>query len=126
MNIDVNYNDELDRKNIPPKLLPQEAEIMSNETVELLTKSRVTRASRKARNGNPTVVSTNKQVTWLVPLTRHTKSVLSDDMIARLKKRIERSRKARPDNLNVGITKRAQGAAVQASHCIVSSPSVWY
>ena len=47
MNVDVNYDDKVERKNTHPKLLPQDIETMSTESVELLAKSGVTGASHK-------------------------------------------------------------------------------
>jgi len=90
MNCDVNYNDELERKKTHPKLLPQAVEGIPQAYASLLTKSGVTKASQ-ARTDNPTVSAVTKRVANVPPLERR-RSVLSDDQIAQLKKRLERSR----------------------------------
>ena len=90
MNCSENYNDDLERKNTHPKLLPQAAEGIPQESVSLLKKTGVT-VSQKLRSGNPEVSSAIKRVTSLSPQERR-RSVLSDDQIAQLKKRLERSR----------------------------------
>ena len=48
VNCDIDYNDKLEGKNIHPKLLPEVVEMMSTESVELLGKSGVTSALKKA------------------------------------------------------------------------------
>ena len=90
MNCDINYNDELERKKTHPKLLPQAVEGIPQAYASLLTKSGVTKASQ-ARTDNPTVSAVTKRVANVPPLERR-RSVLSDDQIAQLKKRLERSR----------------------------------
>ena len=62
MNVEVNYDDKVERKKMHPKLLPQDIETMSTESVELLAKSGVTGASHRGRSGSPTVVPATKQV----------------------------------------------------------------
>ena len=62
MDCDVNYIDNLERKNTHLNFLPQEVEMMSTKSVELLAELEMTKASRKARNGNPTAVPATKQV----------------------------------------------------------------
>ena len=47
MNVEVNYDDEVEHKNTHTKLLPQDIEPMSTKSVELLVKSGVTGASKK-------------------------------------------------------------------------------
>ena len=47
MNVEVNYDDEVECKNTHPKLLPQDIKTMSTESVGLLAKSGVTGASQK-------------------------------------------------------------------------------
>ena len=76
-----------------------------SETMELLAKSGVLKPPQKVRNGNPTVVSASKRVTFQAPPSRR-RSVLSDDKIANLKKRIDKSRTACLDKLNRGIAER--------------------
>jgi len=103
MNIDVNYDDEAERKKTHPKLLPQVVDGLPTETVELLKKSGVTKVSRKPRKVRQAEVSSNNRVTWAVPLVRR-RSVLSESRIALLKKRIDKSRKSRADSLSGGST----------------------
>ena len=105
MNVDVNYDDEIERKNTHPMLLPQAVEDLSSETVEILAKSGVFKPPQKVRKSNPAVVLASKRVTFKVPPSRR-RSVLSDDQIAMFKKRIDKSRKARLDKLNGGIAER--------------------
>ena len=49
MNVEVNYNDEIERKNTHPMLLPQAVKDLSSETVEILAKSGVLKPPRKVR-----------------------------------------------------------------------------
>ena len=60
MIVEVNDDDEVERKNTHPKLLPQDIETMSTKSVELLVRSGVTGASQRRRSGNPTVVPATK------------------------------------------------------------------
>ena len=106
MNCDVNYNDEVECKNTHPKLLPQDIETMSTKSVELLAKSGVTGASQKKRNGNPMVVPVTKRVTSKKQPQVHHRSVLSDDQIAELKLRINKSREFHSAEHNGRITER--------------------
>ena len=65
MNLEVNYDDEVERKNTYPKLLSEPVEMMMSESVELLAKAGVTSASQKKRSGDPTVVvPATKRVTF--------------------------------------------------------------
>ena len=49
MNIAVDYNDELERINAHPGLLPQEVDTMSSDTVDLMKKSVAIKVSKKPR-----------------------------------------------------------------------------
>ena len=60
-NIEVNYDDEVECKNTHPKLLPQEVEAMSDESIELLQKSGVTTASSRAKVDTPTVYQRSRE-----------------------------------------------------------------
>ena len=95
MNIEVNYDDEVEHKNTHPKLLPEVIESMTTESVESLVESGVTGASHKKRNGNSTVVTATKRVTFKEQPQVHRRSMLSNVQIAKLKERIDRSRKIR-------------------------------
>ena len=99
MNVDVNYDDEIERKKTHPKLLPQDVDTVDKVTVDLLKKSGVVKVSRKSKKTKPTEVSPSKRVTWDVPLARR-RSVLSDPRIALLKRRIDKSRRSRADSLS--------------------------
>ena len=89
MNVEVNYDDKIERKNTHPKLLPQAVEDLSSETVELLAKSGVLKPPQKVQKGNPMVVLAIKRVTFQAPLSRR-RSVLSNNKITNLKKRIDK------------------------------------
>ena len=84
MNVDVNYDDLVEKKNTHPMLLPQEVEVISDEAVELLAKSGVTQTKRVRPAPPASEVLANKRVSWKVPLVRR-RSVLSDGKIAKLK-----------------------------------------
>ena len=105
MNVEVNYDDKIECKNTHPKLLPQAVKDLSSETVELLAKSGVLEPPQNVRKGNPMVVLASKQVTFQAPLPCR-RSVLSNDKIANLRKRIDKSRIAHSVKLNGGITER--------------------
>ena len=60
INVEVNYDDEVEHMNTHPKLFSEVIELMSTESVELLAKSGVTGASHKKRNINPTVLPATK------------------------------------------------------------------
>ena len=106
MNVEVNYDDKVEQKNTHPKLLPEVIESMSTKSVELLAKSRVTGASHKKRNSNSTVVPAIKQVTFKEEPQSHRRSVLSVVQIAKLKKRIDESRKVCSVERNGKISER--------------------
>ena len=71
---------------------------------KLLAKSGVLKPPQKVRKSTSPVVSASKRVTFQVPPS-HRRSVLSDDKIANLKKRIDKSWIAHTAKLNGGITK---------------------
>ena len=106
MNVDVNYDDKLEQANTHPALLPQIVEAASSETVEMLRKAGVTTATKRAKVVNPTVVSASKRVTWSKQPQASRRSVLSDNKIALLKKRIDKSRNVRLDKLNGEVAER--------------------
>ena len=114
MNCDVHYDDELERKNTHPGLLPVEVEVLSTESVELLAKSGMTGAPRKTRIGNPTSIPTSKRVAFGKQPQAHRRSVLSDDQIAELRKRVNRSRKNRSAKPNGRISERARSSSRSA------------
>ena len=45
MNVDVNYNDDLERRNIHPQLLPEEVDTLQEEIIKILANSGVKRFS---------------------------------------------------------------------------------
>ena len=110
MNVDVNYDDDLERRNTHPMLLPEMVETLPDETIKILANSGVTGVSRKKRTAITAKVSANKRVTWKVPLTSR-RSVLSDSdiaekSIAQIKKnRVVRTLKSRRGNVGGGITR---------------------
>jgi hypothetical protein len=105
MNCDVDYNFELEQKSTHPKLLPEVVESMSTESVELLAKSGVTSVLRTS--DNPTYVQASKRVTFRKQPQAHRRSVLSNDQIAELKNRIDRSCKIRSAKPNGRIVERS-------------------
>ena len=105
MNVEVNYNDEVERKNTHPKLLPEVIGLMTTQSVDLLAKSGVTSASHKKGKGNPTVVLKTNRVTFKEQSQVHRRSVLSDVQITKFKERIDISWKIRSAEHNKRITK---------------------
>ena len=63
MNFAENYDDDLERTNTHPMLLPQKVETLQDETIKILKKSGVASVSHKKRISNPAKVSANKRVT---------------------------------------------------------------
>ena len=105
MNCEVNYDDKLEQKNTHPKLLPEVVESISTESVELLAKSEVTSVLRTSDNS--TYVPASKRVTFKKQPQAHRRNVLSDERIAELKNRIDRSRKIRSAKPNGHIVERS-------------------
>ncbi len=127
MNVDVNYDDDLERRNTHPQLLPEEVDTLQEETIKILANSGVGRVSRKERTAKPAKVSAIKRVTWKVPLT-HRRSVLSDSEIAlRSVAQIKRNRimstngsisKSRSDRLGGVITRGRLGRHSRSSDTV--------
>jgi hypothetical protein len=127
MNVDVNYDDDLERRNTHPQLLPEEVDTLQEETIKILANSGVGRVSRKKRTAKPAKVSAIKRVTWKVPLT-HRRSVLSDSEIAlRSIAQIKRNRimdtngsigKSRSDRLGGVTTRRLLGKGSRSSETV--------
>ena len=63
MNVAENYNNDLERTNTPPILLPQKVETLQDKTIKILKKSGVASVSHKKKITNLVKVSTNKGVT---------------------------------------------------------------
>ena len=108
MNCDVNYNGEIEGKNTHPKLLTTPVEMMSTESVELLVKSGLTSILRTS--DNPTYVPASNRVTFRKQPQAHRRSVLSNDRIAELKNRIDRSCKIRLAKPNGRIVERSRSS----------------
>ena len=106
VNVDVNYDDEVECKNMHLKLLPQDIETMSTKSVGLLAKPGVTGASHKRKNSDPMVVPVTKRLTFRKQTQVHGMSMLSDVQFAELKKRIDKPRKVRSVKCNGRITER--------------------
>ena len=56
MNVDVNYDDDLERRNTHPQLLPEEVDTLQEESIKILANSGVGRVSRKKRTAKPAKV----------------------------------------------------------------------
>ena len=62
MNVTENYDNNLERSNTHPMLLPQKVETLLDKTIKIFKKSGVASVSHKKGIANPAKVSTNKQV----------------------------------------------------------------
>ena len=63
MNVKVNYDDDLKRRNTRPMLLLEMVETLPNKAIKILANSGVAGVSRKMRTANTAKVSANKRVT---------------------------------------------------------------
>ena len=106
MNIAVDYDNDLERKDTHPKLLPEEVTEVPAEAVGILRKSEEMRAVKKVTTGGNLKVSASKRVTRTAPPARR-RSVLSDDKIAKLRERIERARESRSSRIGKWAVERA-------------------
>ena len=59
MNVTENYDDDLERTNTHPMLLPQKVETLQDKTIKISKKSGVASVSHKKKSTNPAKVLAN-------------------------------------------------------------------